>query len=716
MGATQSNREEVTSRCLLLGSLLVVLGLCTPHTALGKSLYLIADINSAPTPISAYDIQPPPAYVVFQTTNPVPHRASGAVGLAIDSDTASLFVTYEGGNVIELINATTMEPMGSAEAPSAQNLAGIVYDRTAKRVYAVDRNKDKLYVYAWYPLSRNLTLLSLQNLSGVVAAHGLAIDELRNLVYVGDSVPTNNVHAFRTSDWSLAANYTLSQPVQGIAVDPRRGVIYAGHSYRPYGGRGLLVKLDLKTLAETNVSIGSLTNHTSDNVVGLAVDADSGLLYITTGDQGSAQGVSGGLAVLSPDLVLLQLVPYIGHPTGIAIPTGEISYNPLGLSVDDGIAEGKGVPPGGKITYTISFDNSLNDFAVDNVVVTSTLAPETKFIEASDAGTYDSSAHRVTWRIGTLNVREARRSMKLVVRVESGTEKGFAVANAVTISSDQTPPTTQYAYTNVTGGLPLGLGGETAKNVATAGAVVVVAYSVGSFASLGVSKAFLIPKGVEASTSLMVNSVVKYGILIVGGLVALSATGVETAPAVVGTAAVGVSLAFGGRDLIANMASGLVLLIDRPLKVGDIVEVQGATGEVIDVGLRASTINTLDNVIVIIPNYLIILGPVTNYTKYDPKIRLRIPVRAALGSEVEKMREILLSVAREHPEVLKEPAPEVRIIGYGQSAKELMLFAWIVDPAKRFIVRDALNLEIYRKLKENDITIPMPQRDVWMRE
>jgi uncharacterized repeat protein (TIGR01451 family) len=409
-----------------------------------KSLYVIASINRSPTPIQAYDVQSD-GTLVYQAEYNVPHHGWGAVGLAIDSDHAFLFVTYEEDNVIELINATTMTSAGYTTAPGATNLAGIVVDRDAGKVYTVDRNTDNLYIYSWDYTAKTLTLDSQQDLSGVSSAHGLALDESNDLLYVGDLVATNNIRVFSTSDWSLVTSYTVSQPVQGIAVDVSNNVVYTGNAYPGYGSLGLLIKYDMTTATETSVDVRALSGGTtSDNVVGLAVDQDSGNLYITTGNQGS--GGSDRLLAFDLSLTLIYATGDIGDPTGIAIPIEEVSYNPLGLSKSD---MPDPVPPGGTLTYTISFDNSLNNYPVDNVIIVDTLPTEVVFASASDGGTYDPVTHKVTWYVGTLEAGAPQRSVTLVVTVKSDTTPGSKLDNSAVIDSDQTPQTTQHEYTDI---------------------------------------------------------------------------------------------------------------------------------------------------------------------------------------------------------------------------------------------------------------------------
>ncbi len=710
-------RGTSTSVILMCSILLLLAALSCAHEAHAKSLYLIANINADPTPIHAYDIQPAPSYLAFQSAHGVPYRAGGGVGLGIDSDSATLFVTYEGSNIIELVNATTMNSTGFVEAPGASNLAGIVYDRNRKELYTVDRETNHLYVYSWDSVSANLTLLIQEDLHGVTSAHGLALDEAKGHLYVGDMVtrnpaeaPRDNIKVFSADDWSPVANYTVNQSVQGIALDPRRRIVYVGHSYQGYGSKGLLIKLDLRTLEEKYVAIGNLTGFSDDNAVGLGVDTDTGLLYVTTGNQGG--GGSDWLMVFNSELTLLHNISILyGAPTGIAVPTGEISYNPLSLTMS---ASKERVSKGDRITYRIGFDNLQNEFEITGVVLEDTLPPELDFVSASEPHEYDPETRRIRWVFGVVEARAGRQSVSMVARVTSQVSKGDSIGNAVTISSDQTPPTTQWSFTNVSG-IGLGGAGPMARDAAVVAAAVVASYVVGWAAATGVTKMWLIPKGAELSTRLLVNSVTKYGITILGGLFVLAQTEIEPAPVIVGAGAAGIAFAFGSKELLTDYLCGVIVLVDRPLKRGDVVDVEGAVGEVLDVGLRATSIRTLDNVTHLVPNSLIILRKITNYTKYDPTMRIRVPVGVVYGSDMEKVREAMLSAAGGHTKILKEPAPEARIVEYGDSSVNLELLAWIENPSERFKIKEELNWAISERFAKDKIRIPFSQRDVWSR-
>ncbi len=246
--------------------------------------------------------------------------------------------------------------------------------------------------------------------------------------------------------------------------------------------------------------------------------------------------------------------------------------------------------------------------------------------------------------------------------------------------------------------------------------VLLVSYIVGWAVAYLVRRIWLEPKKVELSTDLLITRVIKYSIIILGVLIAIAEAGIRITPLLMGLGVVGLALAFGVQEIVANLVSGIIIMVDRPIRPGDIVDVEGAEGKVVDVGLRASTVRNLDNVNHLIPNKLIILNKITNYSKYDPKIRLQIPIGVAYGSDIEKVRKVLLSIADKHPKVLKDPPPEVRLSEFGNSSIDVILFGWIDDPGQRVKIRDEINWQIDDQFGKNDIAIPFPQVDVWMRK
>ncbi len=410
---------------------LAILTLAFFGNGYAKSVYVIANINQSPTPIQAYDIQG--SQVVYQATYSVPYFGWGAVGLAIDTDSKTLFVTYEQSNTIQLLDATTMTDLGTTTAPGASNLAGIVVDEELQKVYTVDRYTNKLYVYSWDAGTATLTLDAQYNLPGVTSAYGIALDETNDVLYVTNGNTT--VYYFNTSDFNtLAGTITVSGNAVGIAVDEVHGYLYTGGGYL---GNYNLSQYNLSAGTENTVFLGL-----GEGVMGISVDIATGYIYLTTGYNGD------NLRVFDMSLNLTDQTGVIGDPTGVVVPRTEVSYNPLNLAKDDGIPLGSCVNPGSGLTYTITYDNTTNNYDVHNVVITDQLPPEVDFVSLTGPGSYDSGTHTATWTIDTLTAGSAGGTVTIDVLVKPTTPPG-TITNVCRIESNETGPTTVNLTTDV---------------------------------------------------------------------------------------------------------------------------------------------------------------------------------------------------------------------------------------------------------------------------
>lgn len=181
-------------------------------------------------------------------------------------------------------------------------------------------------------------------------------------------------------------------------------------------------------------------------------------------------------------------------------------------------------------------------------------------------------------------------------------------------------------------------------------------------------------------------------------------------------AAVGVGIGFGLQNIANNLVSGIFILFERPIKVGDRIEVGEVHGHVVRIAARATTVRTNDNIDFIIPNSSFTSFNVINWSHGDQRVRFRIPVSVAYGSDARLVERLLLEVAHENENVLKQPAPRVVFWAFGDSALEFQLRVWTTRMLhRRGVFFGQLNLAIYEKFQQHGIHIPFPQRDLHLK-
>jgi small-conductance mechanosensitive channel len=213
-----------------------------------------------------------------------------------------------------------------------------------------------------------------------------------------------------------------------------------------------------------------------------------------------------------------------------------------------------------------------------------------------------------------------------------------------------------------------------------------------------------------------IGSITRYLVLLIGFLVALQTVGIDLTTLNVLAGAVGIGVGFGLQNVANNFISGLIILFERPIKVGDRITIDEVDGDVIEIGARSTTVLTNDNIAIIVPNSKFITENVVNWKYRDSRVRFRVPVSVAHGSDVRKVEQILLEVAKENHDVLTEPPPKVWFKGFGESSLNFELLAWNISLVHRkgqFI--SDLNFAIYQKLNQHGIEIPFPQRDLHLR-
>jgi small-conductance mechanosensitive channel len=214
-----------------------------------------------------------------------------------------------------------------------------------------------------------------------------------------------------------------------------------------------------------------------------------------------------------------------------------------------------------------------------------------------------------------------------------------------------------------------------------------------------------------------ISSLVRYTLIFLGFLVALAAAGIELGKLTVVAGGLGVGIGFGLQNVVNNFVSGLILLFERPVQVGDVVQImsQNLWGEIRRIGIRASVIHTWDGAEVVVPNGYLISDAVTNWTLSDRRRRVEVNVGVEYGTDAQRVIDLLLEVAHSHPNVLETPPPRAFFLGFGDSALTFVLRGWIADFNDGFAVRSELGVVVQRALAEAGIGVPFPQRDLHLR-
>jgi potassium-dependent mechanosensitive channel len=202
-----------------------------------------------------------------------------------------------------------------------------------------------------------------------------------------------------------------------------------------------------------------------------------------------------------------------------------------------------------------------------------------------------------------------------------------------------------------------------------------------------------------------ISTVLHYAILLVGFFIALGALGIDLTKITILAGAFSVGIGFGLQNVINNFVSGLILLFERPIKIGDIIEVSGNVGEVRRIGIRASIIRTADGSEVIVPNGSLISGQVTNWTLSDRGRAVEVSVSVAANSNLHRLAELLKNIAADHPDVAKEPAPRVNVTNMTASAVTLQLRVWTERTESWAEVRSDLSLAINETLAREKIVL-----------
>lgn len=245
-------------------------------------------------------------------------------------------------------------------------------------------------------------------------------------------------------------------------------------------------------------------------------------------------------------------------------------------------------------------------------------------------------------------------------------------------------------------------------------AVIIVFFALSRGAREFLERVFLPQAGAEPALVHTISTLVAYAVIVVGVLVALNVLGVPLTTLAVVAGGLSVGLGFGLQEIVSNFVSGFILVFERSIEPGDVVEIGGTTGIVQNIGVRSMVIKTRDNVELVVPNSRFLTETVTNFTRADPIVRVRISVGATYDADPREVEQALLEAA-EHPRVLTEPAPTVRFRDFGESSLNFDLLVWTDEAARIASLTSDLRYRIWDALAARDIEIPFPQRDIHIR-
>jgi len=218
---------------------------------------------------------------------------------------------------------------------------------------------------------------------------------------------------------------------------------------------------------------------------------------------------------------------------------------------------------------------------------------------------------------------------------------------------------------------------------------------------------------IELGVRLAVGTIIRYGVLVLGLIIVVQTVGINLSAITILAGALGIGIGFGLQNVTNNLVSGIIILFERPIKVGDRIQVGDVFGDVVSISMRSSMVVTNDNIAVIVPNSEFISSKVINWSFSDRNVRFTIPVGVAYKEDPENVKRILLEVAQNEEGVLEDPKPDVLFDGFGDSSINFSLRIWtssyITTPGD---LKSNIYFEILKKFRENNIEIPFPQRDL----
>ncbi|ACF15096.1 MscS Mechanosensitive ion channel [Chloroherpeton thalassium ATCC 35110] len=217
----------------------------------------------------------------------------------------------------------------------------------------------------------------------------------------------------------------------------------------------------------------------------------------------------------------------------------------------------------------------------------------------------------------------------------------------------------------------------------------------------------------DIGTRLAVATIVQYVFVFFGLIIVLQTAGIDLSTLTVLSGTIGIGIGFGLQNIMENFVSGIIILLERPIKIGDRIEVGNVNGDVIKISVRSTTVKTNNNIVIIIPNSEFISSRVINWSHTERVVRFAFPVGVSYKSNPEDVKQTLLEVAGLHQGVLKDPKPDVLFRGFGDSSLDFELRVWTKQyTSVPMILQSELNFMIFEAFTKKSIEIPFPQRDI----
>jgi potassium-dependent mechanosensitive channel len=246
--------------------------------------------------------------------------------------------------------------------------------------------------------------------------------------------------------------------------------------------------------------------------------------------------------------------------------------------------------------------------------------------------------------------------------------------------------------------------------------VLMVAFFLSRAGSRLIEKRISTKRHIDPGLRYTIARLVKYTILTVGVLIALNqGLGADLTSIAVIFTALSVGIGFGLQYLAADIASGFILLFERPLRVGDRITIEDSEGDVQSINLRTTVVTTNDRIAIIVPNSKLVTQRVINWSYGDPRARIPIPVGVADDSDIELVTETLLEAAEGVEKVLMDPPPRVQFLKFGEYSLDFRLLVWTNEPRRNVQIRSDINYRIARLFRERNIKIPYPTQEFLLR-